>query len=43
MKKNNPSLFFLDKALSKKARIVLPEQKDHRIKTAVNILENHGI
>ena len=42
MKKNNPSLFFLDKALSKKARIVLPEQNDPRIKSAINILKDLG-
>ena len=42
MIKNNPSLFFLERALSKKARIVLPEQSDLRIKSAINILKDYG-
>ena len=42
MIKNNPSLFFLERALSKKARIVLPEQSDSRIKSAINILKDYG-
>jgi len=42
MIKNNPSLFFLERALSKKARIVLPEQYDSRIKSSINILKDRA-
>tara|TARA_B100001094_G_scaffold329533_1_gene392492 strand:+ start:467 stop:1381 length:915 start_codon:yes stop_codon:yes gene_type:complete len=42
MIKNNSSLFFLEKALSKKARIAIPEQDDPRIKLAIKVLKDFG-
>ena len=42
MKKNQLNLDILNRSLSKKSRIILPEKNDLRVKSAINILIEYG-